>query len=159
MFASTKKKIILVFIALVCVTVAGVVYNNLRGNEVYMRTVTSEEGPLLSEPMQVWIQDHRKESKISAYAYKNDGVYELLLVDNRNNSKGQYLRTKTSSKKRGTVLYVEYTDNNAASENDIQYNQENYFILNKEPSQIKLTINGVEQILQPEIGTSPITQP
>lgn len=155
----SKKVLISTLMAAVCIALIVVTYKILDGEEVYSRTVTVEEGPLMSEFMKSWVQNHRNESKISAYAYKKDGVYELLLVDNRNGQKNQYLRTDVVSKNREGTLYIEYTDTNAVSEENVQYNKETYLILTEEPSLIKLTINGYESVLKPEIGNELITQP
>jgi hypothetical protein len=131
----------------------------MRGNAVYTRTVTTEEGPLLSESMHKWVEAHRVGPKISAYAYDKDGIYELILVDNRNGRENQYLRTDVKIRQWRNKLYLEFADTQAISENDIKYNQETYLILKEQPAIIKLTVNGDEEILIPETGSEPITQP
>lgn len=153
-----SKKVLLVFLLTTCLFVAVYTYELERGSVVYERTVTSEEGPFLTTQMENWIQTHRNEPKISSYAYTGDGVYELLIVDNRNALKNQYLKTNISTRLKGDILYITYTDINATDESETQYNQETYLILKEQPSSIMMKINGDEQVLIPEIGNDPITQ-
>jgi hypothetical protein len=156
--SSKNKKVLLVLLLLACLFGAAYAYTLEQGSVVYERTVTAEEGPLLTLQIQNWIQEHRNEPKISSYAYTGDGVYELLLVDNRNDHKNQYLNTNVSTRLKGSTLYITYTDMNATDDSDVQYNQETYLILKEPPSFIKISINGDEQILEPVIGNEPITQ-
>jgi uncharacterized protein YxeA len=154
-----KKNLLIILTVIICAVGAVATYKNMLEGAVYTRTVTPEDGPLLSESMQAWIADHRTERKISAYAYIKDGVYELLLLDNRNDRENQYVTTDISTKLHGNDLHIKYTDTAAVSEGNIHYNEETYLILRRPPSLITISVDGVERILQPEIGDSPITQP
>jgi hypothetical protein len=153
----SKKSIIIIGSLLLCAMTA-LGYKLKEESVVYSRVVTEENGPALTETMQGWVKNHRTEAGVSAYSYTKDGVYELILVDNRHSGPAQYLQTKYAAKQSNHTLTIEIKDIEATSEESVQYNESVYYILKEKPEVINLIINGKETTLNPEEGESAILE-
>ena len=122
-----------------------------KSEEVYMRIITSEDGPELSELMIAWITHEKASVGIHAYEREDNGFYELLLLDNRQQIDNLYLHTEVESRIENDVLTI-------VSDSDIQYNEKLYFILKEKPREIKIITNGNPDTLSVQSGGFQITK-
>ncbi len=134
------KRIILPILVIASLLVGFYFFN--RGEEVYLRIVEPEYGPELNADLQNLIESEKAKVGIFTYAFSGDGVYELLLVDNRILDKNLYLNTEISARMYDDVLKIKIIDNDAVSEGDIVYNQKAYLILKSKPTKIEIYVNG-----------------
>lgn len=152
----TLKRIILPTLVIAFILVGFYFFN--RGEEVYLRIVEPEYGPELNADLQNLIESEKANVGIFTYAFSGDGVYELLLVDNRILDKNLYLNTEISARMYGDVLKIKIIDNDAVSEGDIAYNQKAYLILKSKPTKIETYVNGELYVVVMEESQSQIVK-
>jgi hypothetical protein len=134
------------------------IYKYTQGEVVYLRIVEPESGPELSVDLQNWLQSHSVNEGVFVNSYSGDGVYELLLSDNRFLDKNLYLSTEINARLHDGELRINITDSNAVTENDVSYNKNAYLILKDKPTSIKVYVNDVLQDVIVEEGKNAIVE-
>lgn len=152
----SKKYLFLVFAIVIICSFIFWQYAS-RSEDVYMRVVTPEDGPELSESMTNWITQEKAFVGIHAYGREGSGFYELLVLDNRHQLDNLYLHTEAKSRIENGVLTIELTDSDATSDSEVQYNEELYFILKEKPKEIKVVVDGNPYEVALQSGGMPIT--
>ncbi len=156
---SKKWRNVLIIIILLCLVAFGLgAYRHHKAGVVFLQTVTGEWGPTLTTSTLEWVATQRSKPGISGYWYEGDGVYELIIVDNRYTQANLYLDTTVRARQSNQGLVITIEDQPAVDDSNVEYNQETYFILKDNPKNITLRINNEEQNLTLEKGTLPITE-
>lgn len=148
------------FVILGLFLIAGVLtvgYFALRNNPVYFRIV-SEDTFQYSDETKVWITTKRQTPGIFLYVPQDSDPFELLLVDNRREKQNLYDTTDITAKLSGKDLEISISDKPAASEEEVRYNLEVYFILKDQPEKIIVKVDGEKQAVVREAGGFQITQ-
>ena len=88
------------------------------------------------------LEKENSENRAKLYVTDTDGVYEYLLYYTQNKGKNLYQTITVKPYMKNDILKLDIEVTNAVNESNVNDEIFNYMILQKEPSQIEISVNG-----------------